>query len=338
MKVFLTLCLLLWIVPVFSQTPEEFIRKAQAAEDSNHRVVIYDKAIKKHPGDSRLYHKRGIAYGIMEHHDKAFKDFDKSIALDPSVAAYYHDRGLALHRLKRNDEAIRDFTKLIELEPGNARAYYLRAVSYTNLKQLDKAEPDLDRAVQLDPKLKDNGSVRQMRGLIKSKRPLISIGSKNAPQAASASPAPAAAAGAAAQPVANAEMAPLPELEGAKQKALANKARVRVNLKKYGEAAEVWAELLELAPGYYPAYAERAYALHMAGEKDKASEDLKKAFVAGPEQPRALLLRAAISCADGNFGQASSDLARALELDPKIKRDRLYRSTSNSVKFKKDCK
>ncbi|HAT72406.1 MAG TPA: hypothetical protein DCS63_06285 [Elusimicrobia bacterium] len=331
------LLLLLFCAPAGAQTAEEFIRKAQAAPDSNTREVIYTEAIKKHPTDARLHHKRGVAYGVMEYHDEALADFERAIALDPSVPSYYHDRGLALHRLKRNEEAVRDFTRLIELEPANARGYYLRAVSYTNLKQLDKAEPDLDRAVQLDPKMKDEASVRQMRGLIKSKKPLITVG--GAPAAApepERKPEPGAQA-AAPGPESPAPAGP-PALDGARAKALANKAKVRGNLKKYEEAAGFWTELLELQPGYYPAYAERAYALHKAGDKAAAAADFEKAFAADPAQPRALLLRGAAACSDGDFGRAAADLEKALSLDPKIKRDIRYSFTHSSIQRKKNCK
>ncbi|HAF95261.1 MAG: hypothetical protein A2X34_03895 [Elusimicrobia bacterium GWC2_51_8] len=319
----------------FSQTPEEFVKRAQDAPDSNRRVIIYGEALNKYPADSRFYHKRGIAYGIMEYHDKAFKDFDKAIALDSSAPAYYQDRGLALHRLKRNEEAIADFTKVIELEPGNARAYYLRAVSYINLKQLDKAEPDLDKAIQLDPKLKNDSAARQIRGLISSKKPFISVGTKPEPAQESAAenkPAASAAVPAAAGPKNK------PELTGAKSKGLAIKAGVRANLKKYDEAAQAWGELLELEPGYYPAYAERAYAFAMSGENEKAGADFNKAFKADPDQARAYLLRGAAACAAGDFSAASADLDKALALDPKIKREFLYSSTKNSTKSNKPCK
>jgi len=346
-KIIFVLCLLCQAGFSSAQSPEDFVKRAQDASDSNHRVTIYSAAIKKYPSDSRFYHKRGIAYGIMEYHDKASGDFDKAIALDPSVAAYYQDRGLALHRLKRNEEAVRDFSRVIELEPGNSRAYYLRAVSYTNLKQLDKAEPDLDKAVELDPKMKDEASVRQMRGLIRSKRPLISIGTRPEPAAQASEKGPAAPAtprqstSAVQQTAApNKSVVPAapPELDGTKAKALANKAKVRTSLKKYSEAAGVWTELLELQPGYYPAYAERAYALHMAGEKEKAASDFNRGFAADPGQARAYLLRGAAACADSDLGRASSDLEKAVSLDPKQKREFLYSSVIMAIRMKKACK
>lgn len=337
------LCLFALAASASAQTAEDYIRKARAAPDSNTREVIYTEAIRKHPSDARLYHRRGIAYGVMDYHDKAFSDFERAIALDPSVPAYYHDRGLALHRLTRNEEAVLDFSKLIELEPGNARAYYLRAVSYTNLKRLDLAEPDLDRAVQLEPKLKDDSAVRQMRGLIRAKKPLISVGGKPEPPAAPpaqaklSAPVPAPAAADAQKPTPAAAGGP-PELEGARAKALANKARVRCNLKKYGEAVEAWTELLALQPGYYPAYAERAYALHRAGEKGRAGEDFQKALAADPGQARAYLLRGAAACSDGDLAAASADLEKALSLDSKIKRDILYSFTAGSLRSGKKCR
>lgn len=333
------LCLALFCVPAGAQTADEYLKRAAGAQDSNSRVPIFDEAIKKHPSDSRLYHKRGVAWGVMEYHDKALADFDRAVSLDALVPSYYHDRGLALHRLKRNEEAVRDFTKLIELEPGNARAYYLRAVAYTNLKDLEKAEPDLDRAVALDPKLADESSVRRMRGLMRSKRktPAISIGAK--PEAAADRSKPASGPAAEVPPASSAAVQDAkPEPEGAKAKALANKAKVRTNLKKYGEAAAVWTELLEVQPGYYPAYAERAYALHMAGEKERAAGDFEKAFAADPAQPRAFLLRGAARCAAGDFPAAAADLEKALQLDPAIKKEMLYSLTSGSVKRKKTCK
>lgn len=91
-------------------------------------------------------------------------------------------------------------------------------------------------------------------------------------------------------------------------------------------------------PGYFPAYAERAYALHMAGEKEKAAGDFDKALAADPGQARAWLLRGAAACADGDFGRASELLEKALLLDPKIKRDTFYVFTGSAVKSKRNCK
>ena len=322
----------------FSQTPEEFIRRAQAAPDSNRRVTIYSEALKKYPADARFYHKRGIAYGVMEYHDKAFSDFNQAVSLDPSVPAYYQDRGLALHRLKRNEEAIADFTKLIALEPGNARAYYLRAVSYTNLRQLDKAEPDLDKAVQLDPKLKDDSAVRQIRGLIASKKPIVSAGTKPGP-APSAQPqppapvpqvtAPAGTAPGVAPAAPQAAAVNKPELRTAETKVLANKGKVMANLKKYLEAAEAWGKLLALEPAYYPAYAERGYALALAG---------LLVGVVGVVVERGYLLRGVAWCSLMDFEKAKTDLDKAAQLDPKQKREFAYSSASMAIKMKKPCK
>jgi tetratricopeptide (TPR) repeat protein len=153
---------------------------------------------------------------------------------------------------------------------------------------------------------------------------------------AEAKPAAPAAVAAAAAPPAPRKVKP--QLAGAKAKGLATRGGVRANLKKYGEAAQVWTELLELEPGYYPAYAERGYSLAMSGEKEKAEADFRKAFESDPDQPRAYLLRGAAACAAGDFGGASADLEKALSLDPKIKRDILYSFTANSVRMKKNCK
>lgn len=157
------------------------------------------------------------------------------------------------------------------------------------------------------------------------------------PPAAEVLPSTAVAAAPQAAVAASTEPAK-PELAGGKQKTLARAARVRTTLKKYGEAAALWSELLALRPDYYPAYAERAYALHMDGEKKKAAADFEKAFAADPEQPRAYLLRGAAACASGDFAAASADLARALELDAKLKRSVLYGKTRDSVRFKKKCR
>ncbi len=129
-----------------------------------------------------------------------------------------------------------------------------------------------------------------------------------------------------------------PELSGAKANGLAYKAKVQTNLKKYKEAAALWTEVLTLRPDYYPAYAERAYVLQMAGQEKKAAADFIKAFEADPEQPRAYLLRGAAACADGKFDRAAADLEKALLLEPKFKRDLLYGATRNSIRIKKKCK
>ncbi|MDP2865193.1 MAG: hypothetical protein Q8O90_03005, partial [Elusimicrobiota bacterium] len=211
--------------------------------------------------------------------------------------------------------------------------------------QLDKAEPDLDKAVGLDPKLKDDSAVRQIRGLIASKKPIISVGTKPEPvpaaqpQAAApvqqiAAPANPAAA-IAPQPAA---VVKKPELGTVETKVLANKGKVKANLKKYAESAEAWGKVLELEPAYYPAYAERGYALAMSGQKDRAFADFDAAIAADPSYARGYLLRGVAWCSLTDFEKARADLDKAAQLDPKQKREFAYNSASMAIRMKKACK
>lgn len=323
--------------PCAAQSVEDYLKEGRGARDSNTREVIYTRALKKHPGSAKLYHERGVAYGVMEHHDKAVADFSKAIELDPGYAMAYKNRCLAYHRVKKYTESAADCARYAGMEPGDAYGHYMLGVNYTNMKRLPEAERALDRAEELDPSYKDNGTVRQMRYIIKKEKRKNPGLFKETPVAPPPEPdraavpadesgsSPAAAAAVRAKPFKK-------EPSEVKTKVLLNKARSRMRRDKYDEAIALYDEALALEPDVPAIRASRAYAGYEAGKKEEGLAALAGILKEYPACAKVYLYKAMISAESGDADKAEAELARAMELDEDIRKDFEYNTAKIAVR------
>ena len=339
LKSILTILLLGQSVFCSAQSVQEFLKKGKQARDSNTREVIYTKAIKKHPREPRLYHERGVAYGIMEYHLKAIADFGKAIELKTDYALAYKNRGLAYHRLKKYEASAQDCEKFINLEPLDAFGYYLLGVNYANMGgKWPETEKNINKAIELDPSYKDKSSVRKIKYQIKKrKRSSSSFKIKEKTSETKAIPA---------VKIENKKTDEIKIEEKEKvryrkeadltmTKVLLNKAKVRMRRKKYEEALELYTRAAEIESDVPFIYADMGFAKYLLGKTDDGLSDITKVLQMDPECAKAFLYRAYIKVEMGDTLGAEADLDKAASINKKIKRDFNYRKVKMTIKRQK---
>jgi tetratricopeptide (TPR) repeat protein len=77
-------------------------------------VEYFTAAIRRNPGDARLYARRGVARALNQDFPAALKDYHEAIRLKPSEAVYYGDRGCFYMAVGDFDRAIADFAEEIK--------------------------------------------------------------------------------------------------------------------------------------------------------------------------------------------------------------------------------
>ena len=327
LKSILTILLLSQSVFCFGQSVEEFLKKGREAVDSNTRVTIYTRAIKKHSQNARLYHERGVTYGIIEYHDKALTDFGRAIELDPNYTIAFKNRALAYHRVKKFKESVHDCQKFIELKPGKAFGYYLLGVNYANLEgKWSETETNINKAIELDPSYKDNSSVRKIKYQIKKRKKFSSFKIKEkTPDNKIANK----------EPIIETEVKKKKSIvykkrpDSTKGKVLINKAKGKMRRKQYEEAIELYTDALEIEGEIPSVYADIAFAKYRLDKKEDADFDIEQVLQIDPACAKAFLYKAYIKAEEGDISGAQTDLDKALSLNKKIKREFNY----NKVKI-----
>ncbi|MEA3306965.1 MAG: hypothetical protein U9Q34_04175 [Elusimicrobiota bacterium] len=320
-----------------AKSANDYIKKAKAAVDSNTRVYIYKKAIKEHPRDPRLYHERGVAYGIIEYHDKAVADFSKAIELRSSYALAYKNRALAYHRIKKFKESVSDCKKFIEFEPKDAFGYYLLGVNYANLGgKWPETETNINKAIELDSSYKDKSSVRKIKYQIKKrKKTSLSFGSKKTPEKKTSKKKPEPK-----TPKQNSEIKTeeKPHIiykkkpASRKTKVLLRRAGSRMRLKKYAEALSLYEEAIEREADVPFIYAARGFAKLRLEKVEEGISDIAKALKMQPDCAKAFLYRAYVKIEMGDSSGAQEDLDTALSIDGKIKKELNYRRAKRALR------
>ncbi len=91
-------------------------------------IDLFTAALRRAPGDGRLYARRGVARALNLDFAGALKDYNEAIRLRPAEAVYYGDRGCMHLALGDPDKAIADFreeARRIESEDESRRAIRL---------------------------------------------------------------------------------------------------------------------------------------------------------------------------------------------------------------------
>lgn len=92
-------------------------------------VDYFTTAIRRTPGDARLFARRGVARALNKDFPAALKDYHEAIRLRPSEAVYYGDRGCFYMAVGDFDRAVADFAeeiKRIDSEEQSRRAIRLQ--------------------------------------------------------------------------------------------------------------------------------------------------------------------------------------------------------------------
>ncbi len=109
--------------------------------ESRHRSAIgyYTQAIKRNPGYSKAFLRRGGMYLLLNDERMAIKDFNSVIALDSRNNDALFFRGCAYANLAEFQNAASDFEALLERNPLDERAVYSLALIEIQQKKYEDA-------------------------------------------------------------------------------------------------------------------------------------------------------------------------------------------------------
>ena len=114
----------------------------------------WDKVLKVHGPEVKLYQNRSFAYIKTNKFKEAIEDYktlaDMGIPMDASM---YFFRAYANYRLGNYDAAIDDNSKAILMNPNYKEAIYNRGQTYYSMKKFRNAYDDITKAQSLGYKV-----------------------------------------------------------------------------------------------------------------------------------------------------------------------------------------
>lgn len=151
--------------PLSDRKRAQLIAKLREIENPNNAIQFLSTTIREFPGDSELYHKRGIKYSSIGEVGKALADYEKALELDPSHADAMMARATVLLFQEDYQKAESGFNEFItEIETDEKlhwnktkkRIFKIAALSYrgvskTHVGDFVGAIDDLDAAIALKP-------------------------------------------------------------------------------------------------------------------------------------------------------------------------------------------
>ncbi|XP_031560926.1 stress-induced-phosphoprotein 1-like [Actinia tenebrosa] len=111
-----------YIDPVKAVEEKEKGNKLFKKGDFPNALKCYNEAIKRNPGDAKLYSNRAATYQKLAAFELAQKDCDECIRLDPTFVKGYTRKGGVLFALKKYIDARSAYEKALELDPNNKEA------------------------------------------------------------------------------------------------------------------------------------------------------------------------------------------------------------------------
>lgn len=125
--------------------------EAQAKDDNDDKVAIYEKALIELPNSSKLHNQYATLLTILYRDDDAEKHYLKAIEIDPEDSMAHHAYANLLVNSGRDDKAIPHYIKALEIAPDNADYHNSYASLLNKLGRFDEAEQFYKRAISLDP-------------------------------------------------------------------------------------------------------------------------------------------------------------------------------------------
>jgi len=100
------------------------------------------KALAICPTDALAYNERGVAYALLDEHDKAIENYTAAIKQNPNLARAYRNRASAYASKGEFKSALPDCEMALKLDDNYVRAYETRRLVYSKLNMKDKADHD----------------------------------------------------------------------------------------------------------------------------------------------------------------------------------------------------
>jgi tetratricopeptide (TPR) repeat protein len=254
-------------------------------------IADYTWVIEHQQGDAVLYFNRGNARYANEEYGNAIEDYKEAIKQgDPGDAfAYFYNRGLAYYANKEYKSAVEDFDEIIKRNPLYARAYLNRGDAHYAQEDYKPAVDDYSEVIKREPLCLKN------RAVFLKNQATFEDDCKEDPIYARAY-----------------------FKRGRAHRAKGDADNAAGNAKEeYGKAIEDYRETIKRNPQDVAAYWNRGFTYLILGENDQAIADATEALKLEPEGWRgasALYLRGSALFVMSEFGSASSDLGKAIDL------------------------
>ena len=109
----------------------------------------YSSAIRKNPGDVKLFFARGVLYtDNLEKYDSGISDFKRYLRSYPDDNNCNMNLGIAYYYNSKFDSAVTCFLKSVELNPANGKAHSMLATIFCNNRDYTRAYEHLIQAKQ----------------------------------------------------------------------------------------------------------------------------------------------------------------------------------------------
>jgi tetratricopeptide (TPR) repeat protein len=116
--------------------------------DLNAALIDANVAISIDSTKENFYTDRGYTKVLLKQYTAAIKDFNTSLKMEPNPKAYA-DKGIAYSMMNQHQKAIEEYTKALEFNQADAEILYYRGISYKALAKRTEACADLKKSNEL---------------------------------------------------------------------------------------------------------------------------------------------------------------------------------------------
>jgi tetratricopeptide (TPR) repeat protein len=115
--------------------------------DYSHAIDTFQKVLKKHDREARLWYELGMCYARQKQWEPAINHLQTACNLEPESRPYANTLGFCLARAGRFDESLACFRKAV----GEGMAHYNLARMLHHMKQEELCQQQLQLALQANP-------------------------------------------------------------------------------------------------------------------------------------------------------------------------------------------
>jgi tetratricopeptide (TPR) repeat protein len=266
----------------------------------------YDEAVRIHPEFAEAFMHRALLHVACQEYQRAADDLTTAIALQPPNSSLFLQRAQAWIQLEKYDRGLADCEESLRLNSQLAAAFALRGCCLTHLGERKRAEEDWAAAIRLQPEHADlylAGSLAE-QAHFHTRRDEYDLAVKCCDEALGVSTEC--------------------------HKAFHVKGIALWSLEEFGEAIDVFSQLIDLAGESYAALSNRGHVYAEIGELDLALADLHRAVALTSEAHLVESLATARSglgfalAASGRCDEAETEFAAALAVNPRSGRTWYY--------------
>jgi tetratricopeptide (TPR) repeat protein len=124
---------------------------ADAQGKTQEALSRYEAAVRRDPGDRRIYNKLGVIYAKSGRVDEAIEYLQKSVRLNPLKPDVRLNLGILFMRKGSHSQALKEFAEVIRLNPEDAAAHFLMGFAFLSLQKSDEAVARFHEGLRYDP-------------------------------------------------------------------------------------------------------------------------------------------------------------------------------------------